>query len=535
MGKLVGLAATVAGLALAACDDPICTSEVFLAVQTSHIIEDVAPDQDGVQADVEVQTSIEGGAPVTLEVLDGDRVIETVTRPAEADGHVRFTGVTVSSPTTTLRASVETTCGSAEDERTLEVLPGSGCELSISPLPVDGALNATTDLEPATPGHRTELTVVTRPGWIVELRSTVEGFPAGSYEATSADGRVTFVDHASDGAVQYQATCVGSDIALRSRRIDVLVDTTPPTCVLVVPDPDSTLTGGADTDGDPSNGIALTAELRVDGDHVVGQPVVFTVFQSPAPEVEVPGTPIDAQGRSTLPLVLTDGLRQINATAYDAAGNTCTVEESVVVDAAACDLTFAGPAVYTVDANGTAADGSQADVVLQVSEACAGRGVSLECNGLSVFTLASAAGLATARMTVCGSAPCETEIACRAYTSTADGHDTITAARVRFDSQGPTTTVELAVPAAACGATLTPAADVDAMTPGVQVVASVLSPGATARQLDVTAGNATQRFAAASPVTIVLAPGTNRLVGIGLDEHGNRGVSAPCVLTLADP
>ncbi|HEU0030837.1 MAG TPA: hypothetical protein VFQ53_09390 [Kofleriaceae bacterium] len=118
MGK-PGLAAIVVVLSCAAaCEDvPECTGPVTLAIETSQITGDVDPVAAGVQADVEVQTSLREGETVELEVFGPDaRLVDTYEAAADSAGLVVFDAISVTTPTATLRARASGLCGLAMDQ-----------------------------------------------------------------------------------------------------------------------------------------------------------------------------------------------------------------------------------------------------------------------------------------------------------------------------------------------------------------------------------------------------------------------------------
>lgn len=85
-------------------------------------------------------------------------------------------------------------------------------------------------------------------------------------------------------------------------------------------------------------------------------------------------------------------------------------------------------------------------------------------------------------------------------------------------------------PPIACGAQIGPVADIDAGTPGVQLLARVTAPGATARAVEL-AGTS---YDATTDVAVTLSPGDNTLVGVALDAAGGRHATPACAITLAD-
>lgn len=534
-----------AAVALAACGDPpICQSDVFVAIQTSEIVTDVdaAP---GVQGDVEVRTSLEAGETVTLEVINGDRVIETREATVEAGGYARFSAISVSSPSTTLRASIDAQCGAAEDERTIEVIAGTGCELTMDPLPEiipmfapNGVLSTRTDPDPDKPGHQLAPTVHTRAGWSVDLVRVSGDDAQLATVMAGVDGLAVFDATVFDGTYTFRATCHGPGFSVTSAALPVVVDLTPPTCRLVSPVPGSTITPAFDANADTADGIQLEVVAQVDGDDVMGEPIDLVVTEVGGSPTTFAGTPIDAAGRTTFAATLapatTPAMFQLTLAAQDHAHNACAPATDFSVVYGGCDIAFVAPtAIVTADANGIAGDGSQIDITLQVTGSCVGQQVTTTCGSNSPSGSVPANGRLVLRVNACATSPCETELACTAQVAnTGDLPPTVAATTLAFDNQGPITTVQLVDPEVPCGATITSGADRDASTPGVQVVARVDSAGAVTQHLDVMSATGTVRYPAPDDVTITLALGTSRLVGSGLDEIGNRGSSAQCSITV---
>src|SRR5258706_16200490 len=114
MRGVLGLAA-LAALGVACGDPPICQSDIFVAIQTSQITLDSDAVAAGVQADIRVRTSAPVGERVGLDVLDGTMVVGHVDAVIDATGEAAFDKVTVPTPKTTLRATVDTFCGHGMD------------------------------------------------------------------------------------------------------------------------------------------------------------------------------------------------------------------------------------------------------------------------------------------------------------------------------------------------------------------------------------------------------------------------------------
>jgi len=111
----------------AACGDPpLCQSDVFVAFRQTIISTDVDTAAPGVQTDIHIRTSLQGGDVVTLEVLGTDGTsVGKATGPTSPDGSVVFTGVSVPTPRVVLRAIGRGTCGEGSDEITVDVMTTS--------------------------------------------------------------------------------------------------------------------------------------------------------------------------------------------------------------------------------------------------------------------------------------------------------------------------------------------------------------------------------------------------------------------------
>lgn len=551
LGTLAVLVAPGWAVAMTGCGDaPICPSDVFVAIQTSEIVTDVDADAEGVQADVEVATSLAADELVALEVRNGDRVLDTRETTVDAAGHARFEAVLVSSPSTTLRVALSTECGVATDERTIEVLAGTGCTLSFDPPPdvvpdlaPRSVLSVATDPDPATPLHPLAATVRTRAGWTVELARVDETTSTTLVTTSTAgpDGAALFDDALTDGNFTYRATCHGPGFSVRGVEHALLVDTTPPVCRLVTPYPGSSVTPAYDRNATLADGIQLDVVGEVSGADIDrSEPVALVVTDTSGMAATFIGAPLDDAGRTTIPASLappsTPASFTFSLRVTDRARNACvlasTADYDVVHDG--CDIAFVSPTdAVTADANATANDGSQIDIGLQVGPACAGRTVTAECGGPPATATLPADGRITLRTTACATAPCEASLACTASVSTTSDVTTTAATSIRYDTQGPATSLELVAPAVPCGATLTNAADLEPTTPGLQIRIRVTSPDAITRDVDVSSASSTVRHPVTTDEPVVtLAKGTNHLVGSGLDDLGNRGSSPTCTLVV---
>ncbi len=516
-------------VALIACgDDPICPSDLFVALQTSQISVDSDVIATGVQSDVRVRTSLAEGEQVTLEVFDNaETALATLTASVDASGLAVFENVTVVAPATQLRASVSVFCGDASDELLIPVTVGPGCGLTFSPTPAFNTFYAPALVFNAASGNQPTAIVATVPGSSVELfQNTGTGEQSLGMFATDVNGTAEIPTTLADGAHAFRAFCTRGDTAAVSSPVSLVVDTTPPTCAFVEPPPGTTITPAFDNNLDLSDGIQLLVTAQVTGTDTLDEITTLTVGAT-----AVSSTKVDVDGRAggfaTIPA--TPGSIAFAFSGRDHAQNTCTVSETYNVVLDGCDLVVTSPtAPVTTDAS--AAAGSQLDVVLQVSQACVGRTVTSEC-GDNPSGVVAADGSVTLRPTLCGTSPCETSELCTFTVSTADGVVTSTSSQITFDDQGPVTTVAIVSPAISCGAVITPASDADPNMDGVQLVARVTSAGT--KSLHITNGGSST-VDATNDVTLTLAPGTTSLVGIGADPLGNLGASAACTVTLAD-
>lgn len=508
---------------LIACgDEPICPSDLFVALQTSQISVDTDAVAPGVQADIRVRTSLSEGEEVTLDV-DGSILTTTV----DATGLATFEDVTVNTPATRIRASVSVFCGDASDELLIPVTVGPSCSLSFTPTPLANAFYAPALVFNTSTGNTPTAIVTTIPGSSIELfQNAGSGEQSlGTFDAGD-DGIAEIPTTIADGSHSFRAFCTRGDTAAVSPPISLVVDTTPPSCAFVEPPPGTTITPSFDNNLNLADGIQLLVTAQVTGDDTIDETTTLTVGAT-----AISSTKIDIDGKAggLATIAATPGAVAFEFTARDHAQNTCTVNETYNVVLDGCDLVVTSP-VTTVTTDASAAAGSQLDVLLQVSQACAGRTVTSDC-GDNPSGIVAADGSLTLQPTLCATSPCEISEACTFTVSTADGVVTTTTAPIGFDDLGPTTTVAIVSPAIACGSVITPASDADPNTDGVQVIARVTSAGTNT--LRVTNGG-TSTLNAASDVTLTLAPGTTSLVGVGADEFGNLGLSAACAVSLAD-
>jgi hypothetical protein len=543
--------AVCAGLVVSAfgCGDPpLCPSEVFVAIQESQVASDGDTAAPGIQTDVHIRTSLREGELLTLEVIDNSGAVTSViSAPVDASGNVTFPAVTVPEPVVTLRATGDSVCGRGEDQVTLDISAGADCALSLTPAPETntyyaplGVLSTHSDPDPDTAGYQTTVHVATRAGWTVELfANTGSGEQLLATAPADNNGQVALTRTLGDGQVTLRATCHGAGGEASSLPELVYVDTTRPACTIETPTTGSTITPSFDANGDLADGVQLALAATIAGDDVVDEPVTIKVSDAGSAVTTVDGSPVDPSGGTTATITMapaaTPATFQLELTGHDHAGNTCTVDQSYDVEYDGCDLSLASPiGTVTHDADSNPGNGSQIDIGLHVSPACAGRTVSSTCGADSPIGVVAGDGTVTLRTTLCATSPCETQAACTFRVTNAAGVKTQRAATLAFDDQGPAVTLQLVNPAVVCGAQLTPASDIDPGVAGVQIVARVLAPDAVQRTLELTTPGGQTNLNAASDVELTLAPGTNRLVGVGVDGLGNRGQTGTCTLTLSD-
>jgi hypothetical protein len=323
-------------LPLASCDPPLCRSEQFVAVSTTTILGDVDDFAPGVQADIDVHSSLLPGDRLTLEVLDESGASrDTLSRSVGVDGGARFDFVTLPVPRAVLRASGHGVCGVAHDEVMLDVPPPLSCDLVVAPAPVTsafyapfGVLNLKTDLEPAKPGLQTQVQVGSRPGWTVEVLRTTAGAigeqPLGMF-IVGADGVARAPVTLPDGWATLRAVCHGDGKTLGSTVLTVLADTTPPRCQLVAPVPGTTITW--DDDHDPRDGVQFTVTARAADRDIAGEPVSVAIVDARGTTVSTASTAMGGDGIASNQMTvipLSSPARYTAAlTMHDHAGNAC--------------------------------------------------------------------------------------------------------------------------------------------------------------------------------------------------------------------
>jgi hypothetical protein len=530
----------VLGMVAAGCGDgPICPSDVFVVIQTARVVTDIDPVAEGVQAEVPVRTSLAEGEPVTLSLLDGTQVTSSSTVQVDAAGNAVFV-VDIPSASLTVRAAIDTPCGTDLDEVTLETSELSSCVVAIAPQPQPNehyapawVLAASTDPDPTTSVHEAAIQVLTRVGWTVEL---VEDDAIVAVAVADADGIARFDRAFSPGELAVEAFCHDSLDYAESARTALVVDTQRPTCTISDPLVGTTITPGLDSD--PAEGIQLVITAKVVGDDVESEAVELTVMAPDGTSTVTPGTNVSGNTSTVTPTLApttSPATYEFSLLARDHAGNTCAYDAEYFAVTDGCEIEIVAPtATVTTDANGNAADGSQVDLQITADPACAGRTVTATCAGSATAPL-PVDGMLTLRTTICASAPCEIQRACSATITTEAGRATSDVRAIRFDTQGPNVNLELIAPAVGCSVQLTPASDTNPTQAGVQIVARVGSPAAAQRRLELRNTDGTATFNATNDVSLTVVPGLNRLFGIALDEFGNSSSTASCNVTLNTP
>ncbi|HEY5920715.1 MAG TPA: hypothetical protein VIV11_03550 [Kofleriaceae bacterium] len=538
--RFVRMAMLVAAAGLAGCGDgPICPSDVFVVIQTARVVTDADPVTEGVQAQIPIRTSLAEGEEVTLAIVEDDEVTSSSTLAVDAAGNAVFV-VDITSATLTLRAAIETPCGSDTDEVTLETTELSSCVIAVAPPPQSNehyapalVLTAASDPDPATSAHEATIAVSTRVGWTVEL---VENDAIVAVAVADGDGIARFARAFSPGDLAVEAFCHDAIDYAESPRAVVHVDTQRPSCAITDPLVGTTITPGRD--GDPADGIQLAVTAAVVGDDVEGEPVELTVLAPDGTSTTTPGTNVAANASTatvTLAPSTSPATYEFALLARDHAGNACTAEAEYFAVTDGCDIAIAAPiATVITDANANGVDGSQVDLEIIADPACAGQPVTATCAGSTTAPL-PVSGTLTLRTTICAASPCELERACSATIVNAAGRATSDVRTIAFDTQGPSVALELIAPAVGCNVQLTPASDTNPTQAGVQIVARVASPAAAQRRLELRNTDGTATFNAANDVSLTVVRGLNRLFGIALDEHGNTTTTASCNVTLNTP
>lgn len=441
------------GLGSLGCGDPpLCQRDVFVAFEQTAITTDVDAAAPGVQTDIQIRSSLQEGDVVTLEVLGVDgTALGSVAGPAAADGSVVFAGVLVPVPRVVLRATGRGTCGEGRDEIMVDVFPGAGCTVQVTPEPEVnahyaplGVLSQKSDPDPATPGYQTTVRVMTRAGFRAEIFEITAGEQSLGSVTAGPDGVATLPVTVLDGQVGFRAICRGAGGELTSQALTLFADTTPPACGLVAPMPGTTITVALDENHDLSDGVQLAITAHAEGGDVAGEPVTLAVSDLDGSTLAVPASDADATGTSTASATLapavTPATFDITLTMRDHAGNACTVGQLYDVVYNGCAIAVTSPSgPVTHDADGDTANGSQADITLAVAPECIGRTVTSTCGANSPSGVVGPNGLVTLRADICATSPCQAEVGCVFRVTSAAGLPTELDAAIVFDDKPPVT------------------------------------------------------------------------------------------------
>jgi hypothetical protein len=452
------LALTIA--AAAGCEDlPLCAREVFVAFEQTTIAADVNASAPGVQTDVHVQTSLQDGDVIVLDVFLADGSLLEQVSTTVIDGAATFPGISVAAPRVVLRATGHGTCGEGRDEVTVDVVAGAPCALRLAPEPEHNphyapldVLSTRSDPDPLSTGYQATVVVDTLPGWSAEIfRTTTEERSLGVANAGS-DGIARMPVTVLDGRVAFRAACRGAGTEVASQMTTVIADTTPPSCELTLPIAGATITPALDQDHDLSNGVQLAVSGRADGGDVDGEPAVLTVTGPDGAPVRVPASDTDQSGGTTAMATLepagTPATYELALTMRDHAGNSCMAVASYDVVLDGCAIAVTAPsAPVTRDADGSAGNGSQVDVALAVAPSCAGQTVTGQCGAAQASAAVALDGGASLRLDVCATSPCEIDASCTFAVTSAVGIETEASATIAFDDIAPASVGELSAAA----------------------------------------------------------------------------------------
>jgi hypothetical protein len=348
------LAPTTVGLALAAAvlasSLVACQGEPSRLCDRARVIwpffdidpaDDVDPDQEGIQVDLTLRTSLPVGSTgiLSVEPVEGDPAIHPQSATAGEDGVLDFHAVTLPTGRVTLTVFIENECGQASTTRSLFVWDGLGipsCELAISPAPVEveglaplGVLRAEHDADPEAPGLPLEVEVLAgRPDMTVTLFALDlgEGLETRLESEAGADGAATFSLTLADGEHALRAVCHWAAEDLRPSSITrrLWIDTEPPDCELLRPA--GRVGPGDDLDPDQP-GIQVEVRGRSTAPDAVGEPASFVVNGA-----VVAGGRLDELGEAAAIATIEagPGPQVFTFHARDRAGNPC--EDTVTFD-----------------------------------------------------------------------------------------------------------------------------------------------------------------------------------------------------------
>jgi hypothetical protein len=533
-------------------DGPICQAEILVVIRSPNgpVLTDANVDMAGVQTDVRLSSTAGEGNEIVLTVLDdAGAALGTATGTTDENGDLVLEDVSLPAGAVALRAELDAgECGSDEDEVSLDVVVGDGCELALGVEPLDndfyaplGVLNASLDGDAGEDDFQVAVDVTALPGAEVELFVLDAGGVEASLGTASADdgGVATFDVTLGQGRQSLRAVC-GAVIQTPSVTTSVFVDTIAPSCAMEYPGAGSSITPGMDLDDDLSNGVQLTLTATAEGGDTVGEATEFVVTVDGA-STTLAGTEVDVIEESSVDVTIDPADTPTTATiafsTQDHAGNGCAVEEDYDVVFDGCDIAVTSPtSTVTVDAD-AGASGIQVDIGLAVSTACAGRTVASDCGLNNPTGVVAGDGTVSLRANWCVANVCDVSDDCVFSVTNTAGIDTSAGATLRFDNEAPIVSVDPVSPDVPCGSQIAPAQDLVTGTPGVQVRVRVISPVAASRNLGQTSGAGSQSYdasASGGEVVVTLESGLNTFVGTATDTSGNVGTSAACTLTLVE-
>ncbi len=445
---LSGVSAGIAGCSEAAR----CQAPTELAFDGAPVLDGdaVAP---GLQADVHLTSSLSAGEQVDLAIIADDGTpLATMTAPADADGNVTFTAVSMPPPHVVLSATAKATCGIGRASLALDVTGTPACQLSLAPTPEAsayyspiGVLSSVTDPDQTAPGYQATVQVATLPDWTAEIfEAPVADAPPGTSSlpagvslgmiTAAANGVASQAVTVGDGAVGFSAVCRGPGAAqLTSPTTTVLADTTPPACAITAPADGATITPRYDVDP-LAAGWQLPIAVHAGGDDVAGEPVVVAISAQDLTTSTVAMPAADATGASagTATIPAAAGMWGLGLVMRDHAGNRCSTTQTYDVEPDGCDIELISPTAVSVDAD-RSQPGVQINMRIQVSAGCAGQAVSAVC-GRDKPSTYPVNGIALLTETVCASEPCHAVTLCRFQVTNAAGITSYVPAAIAFDS-----------------------------------------------------------------------------------------------------
>ncbi len=557
-------------LTASSMDGGIVSASVQVAVDTrAPAIELVRPTPGGTirtpadDLDLATDTTVDYDVEV-LALVEDDQPIELLLTPPGGGAAVSQGIVPAANRRATFRvpftvgswqleARAETACGnpgSTTAQVNVEAPEGPDCTLALTPTPHDvpgvgAVLRAEDDASPAA-GIEADVAVATAAGNSVTL--FLDDVVVAIVLATEVGGagEALFpVNTLDEGVRTLRAECRDPVSELTTPSIDsvVLVDVTPPTCAVTAPADGATLiptddTDATDDDIDFAVLVAVSGTDALGASDVDGQLVTAMLGTGALPDATVVGGVATFAASFASPVT---GIA-LDATGSDRAGNSCTVP-TITLNAqlAGCAIAFTAPTtVVTTDADVTVG-GVQVAVTVTVADACAGRTVTITGCNLAGDVTAVAAGApatATTTITACGGALCDVLRTCTARVTDSAGIVTTSLPlSLRVDTQPPIVTLAVsAPPGTTCGATISASADVDAGTPGVQIMLQVLTSPAVLRWIEIVPDTCgpTCPVTAMDSAVVTLTLGTNLIDAHATDVNGNTGSSAPCTIILAD-